>query len=75
MLSWLPSRCSRGCLAARLTCHRPATVLGLLYLLVLVASPYRARRFFARRAVRRSLDGVTGLALVGFSARLAAEQA
>ena len=50
-------------------------VLGLLYLLVLVASLYRARRFLARRAVRRSLDGLTGLALVGFSARLAAEQA
>ncbi len=50
-------------------------VLGLLYLLVLVASLHRARRFLARRAVRRSLDGATGLALVGFSARLAAEQA
>lgn len=49
--------------------------LSALYLLVLVASLYRARRFLARRGVRRSLDGATGVALIGFSARLAAEQA
>lgn len=48
--------------------------LSALYLLILVASLYRARRLLVRRGVRRSLDGVTGAALLGFSARLAAEQ-
>jgi hypothetical protein len=40
-----------------------------------VVSLHRAQRFLLRRGVRRSLDGATGLALPGFSARLAAEQA
>lgn len=49
--------------------------LSVLYLLVVVALLYRVRRLLARRGVRRGLDGVTGAALLGFGARLAAEQA
>lgn len=49
--------------------------LSVLYLLLVVTSLYRVRRLLARRRVRRGLDGVTGAALIGFGARLAAEQA
>ncbi|NYJ06507.1 LysE family translocator [Petropleomorpha daqingensis] len=45
--------------------------LSLVYLFVLVAGVHRARRWLARRRVRRSLDAATGVALLGFSARLA----
>jgi threonine/homoserine/homoserine lactone efflux protein len=48
-------------------------VLSLLYLTLLVAALDRARRVLARRRVRRSLDVLTGTALVGFGARLALE--
>ena len=49
--------------------------LSLLYLLLLVALLHRVRNVLLRRRVRRSLDGVTGTVLLGFSARLAAEHA
>ena len=49
--------------------------LSVLYLLLVVTSLYRVRRLLARRRVRRGLDGVSGAALIGFGARLAAEQA
>jgi threonine/homoserine/homoserine lactone efflux protein len=49
-------------------------VLGLLYLSGLVAALHRARRVLSRRAVRRGLDAVTGIALLGFGARLATER-
>lgn len=49
-------------------------VLALLYLLLLVVGVARARRLLTRRRVRRALDATTGVALLGFSARLAAEQ-
>jgi threonine/homoserine/homoserine lactone efflux protein len=48
-------------------------VLSLAYLLALVAAMTRARRWLSRRRVRRSLDAATGVALLGFGARLAAE--
>jgi threonine/homoserine/homoserine lactone efflux protein len=48
-------------------------VLSLVYLLALVAAMTRARRWLSRRRVRRSLDAATGVALLGFGARLAAE--
>jgi threonine/homoserine/homoserine lactone efflux protein len=48
-------------------------VLSLGYLLVVVVGLARARRVLSRRGVRRGLDGVTGVALIGFSAKLAAE--
>jgi threonine/homoserine/homoserine lactone efflux protein len=50
-------------------------VLGLVYLLALVAGLARARAVLARRPVRRALDALTGCALLGFGARLAAERA
>jgi threonine/homoserine/homoserine lactone efflux protein len=50
-------------------------VLSLAYLLLLVGGLNRARRLLARRRVRRAHDAVTGTALVGFGARLAAERA
>ncbi len=49
--------------------------LSLLYLLVLVTGLNQARRVLARRTVRRGLDGLTGAALFGFSAKLAVEHA
>jgi threonine/homoserine/homoserine lactone efflux protein len=50
-------------------------VLGLLYLTVLVTALHRVRRLLARRRTRRTLDALTGTALLGFGARLAAEGA
>jgi threonine/homoserine/homoserine lactone efflux protein len=49
--------------------------LSLTYLLTLVTGLSRARRVLGRRKVRRSLDGLTGAALFGFSAKLAVEHA
>jgi threonine/homoserine/homoserine lactone efflux protein len=48
-------------------------VLGLIWSFTLVLAMDRARRLLARRRVRRALDAVTGVALLGFGARLAAE--
>jgi threonine/homoserine/homoserine lactone efflux protein len=48
-------------------------ILSLAYLLVLTAGLHGARRFIQRRRVRRALDASTGLALLGFSAKLASE--
>jgi len=45
--------------------------IGLVYLSGLVLGVHRARAWLARRTVRRSLDAATGVALLGFSARLA----
>ena len=49
-------------------------VVGLGYLLLLVAVLHRARRLLARRPVRRALDAFTGCALLAFGARLAADR-
>nr|WP_221203858.1 LysE family translocator [Modestobacter versicolor] len=49
-------------------------VLGLAWSVALVLLMDRARRVLARRRVRRSLDAVTGVALLGFGARLATER-
>jgi threonine/homoserine/homoserine lactone efflux protein len=49
--------------------------LGLLYLTALTLLLDRARRVLTRRRVRRCLDAATGLALLGFGARLATERA
>ncbi len=46
-------------------------VLSLLYLLALTAFLHRAHRVLARRRVRRALDAATGVALLGFGARMA----
>ena len=50
-------------------------VVGLLYLTVLVIGLHRVRRVLTRRRTRRTLDAVTGTALLGFGARLAVEHA
>jgi threonine/homoserine/homoserine lactone efflux protein len=50
-------------------------LLSLLYLLALTAGLHRARQLLLRRKVRRTLDGATAAALLGFSVRLAAENA
>ncbi len=50
-------------------------VLSLAYLMVLVGALNRMRALLSRRRVRRWLDGLTGVALLGFGARLAAESA
>jgi threonine/homoserine/homoserine lactone efflux protein len=49
-------------------------LLSLTYLLTLTTLLHRVRRILSRRRVRRGLDAVTGAALLGFSARLAAER-
>ncbi|MGC7099526.1 LysE family translocator [Amycolatopsis lurida] len=48
-------------------------VLGFAWLLVLLFFVHRVRVWLRRRRVRRALDAVTGGALVGFGALLAAE--
>ena len=50
-------------------------VLGLGWLLLLVAGLNRARAVLSRRPVRRTLDALTGCALLGFGVRLATERA
>jgi threonine/homoserine/homoserine lactone efflux protein len=50
-------------------------LLSLIYLLALTWGLHRARQLLVRRKVRRTMDGVTGAVLLGFSARLAAEHA
>lgn len=49
-------------------------LLSLAYLLLLTALLHRVRRVLARRPVRRTLDSVTGCAMVGFGVRLALER-
>jgi threonine/homoserine/homoserine lactone efflux protein len=46
-------------------------VIGVAYLLVLIAGLHSARRLLARRKVRRTMDATTGAVLLGFSAKLA----
>ncbi|HVV08608.1 LysE family translocator [Amycolatopsis sp.] len=48
-------------------------VLGAVWLLVLLFLAHRVRTWLQRRKVRRTLDGVTGGALIGFGIALAAE--
>jgi threonine/homoserine/homoserine lactone efflux protein len=48
-------------------------VVGLFYLLALVAVLDRAQGWLSRRRVRRSLDAATGVVLLAFSARLATD--
>lgn len=49
-------------------------LLSLLYLVALATLLHLARTLLARRPVRRALDAVTGIALVGFGARLALDR-
>jgi threonine/homoserine/homoserine lactone efflux protein len=47
--------------------------LGLIYLVALSTGLARLRRVLTSRRTRRAMDGTTGVLLLGFSARLAAE--
>lgn len=49
-------------------------LLGAVYLLLLVSGLDRARGLLSRRSARRTLDALTGAALLGFGAKLAVEQ-
>ncbi|MEU4424850.1 LysE family translocator [Actinoplanes sp. NPDC024001] len=49
-------------------------LLSLTYLMLLTAGLHRARRVLSRRRVRRTLDGLTGTAMVAFGARIAVER-
>jgi threonine/homoserine/homoserine lactone efflux protein len=46
-------------------------VLGGIWLLALMLLVHRVRSVLQRRKVRRTLDAVTGTALIGFGAGLA----
>ncbi|MCU1683262.1 MAG: LysE family translocator [Amycolatopsis sp.] len=48
-------------------------VIGGLWLLVLMFFVHRVRDWLGKRKVRRTLDGITGTALIGFGAALALE--
>lgn len=74
-LSVLPQFLASGHpnLSAALLLAYAHAVLGLLWLIVLVVFLHRIRSFLQRRRVRRSLDGATGVAMIGFGARLAIE--
>ncbi len=48
-------------------------LLGVLWLFALVAFLHRVRSWIQRRRVRRTLDAVTGSALIGFASVLAME--
>jgi threonine/homoserine/homoserine lactone efflux protein len=48
-------------------------LLSLIYLIGLSAGLARIRRMLTSRRTRRAMDGTTGVLLLGFSARLAAE--
>lgn len=48
-------------------------VLGLVWLLALLLVVHRVRGWLSRRRVRRTVDTVTGAALLGFGAALVAE--
>jgi len=50
------------------------SAITLIYLFIVVNALHRLRSILARRRVRRTMDGVTGAVLLGFSARLAAER-
>lgn len=69
---FLGARAGAGALLLFALSH---AALSLLYLAVLVAGVHGLRRRLERRRVRRSLDAVTGVALLGFSVRLATERA
>jgi threonine/homoserine/homoserine lactone efflux protein len=74
-LAVLPQFLSPGAGAGLLTGYALShAVLGLAWSTALVLLMDRARRLFARRRVRRSLDAATGIALLGFGARLATER-
>jgi threonine/homoserine/homoserine lactone efflux protein len=64
---------SHGSTATALLLAYTVGVLGLAWLLGLVALIHRARAWIQRRKVRRTLDAITGTALIGFGVALAAE--
>ncbi|HEX6519014.1 MAG TPA: LysE family translocator [Streptosporangiaceae bacterium] len=49
------------------------SILGMAWLLLIVAGMHGLRTVLDRRKVRRSLDATTGAVLLGFSAKLATE--
>jgi threonine/homoserine/homoserine lactone efflux protein len=69
---FLPARAEVAVLLVFALSH---ALLSLGYLLLLTLALQRARRILERRRVRRALDATTGAVLLGFSARLVAEQA
>jgi RhtB (resistance to homoserine/threonine) family protein len=49
------------------------TALGVVWQVLLLVFVHRVRAWLQRRRVRRAMDGVTGMALMGFGAALAFE--
>lgn len=74
-LSILPQFVSRDAgLPELLTFALTATTVGMVVLFAIVAAASAARRVLASRRVRRRIEGVAGVAFVGFALGLAAEQ-
>jgi threonine/homoserine/homoserine lactone efflux protein len=48
--------------------------ISAVYLMLVTMTAHAARRVLARRRVRRSVDAITGTAMLGFGARLALEK-
>lgn len=48
-------------------------LLGVIWLLALLSIVHRVRDWLGRRKIRRTLDGITGTALIAFGAALAVE--
>jgi RhtB (resistance to homoserine/threonine) family protein len=73
-LSMLPQFLSPGSTTAdSLLLAATVAVLATLWQFVVVAGVHRIRVWLQRRRVRRTMDGATGAALVGFGAVLAIE--
>jgi threonine/homoserine/homoserine lactone efflux protein len=73
-LSVLPQFIAPGAgLTALLVLALSHAVLSLAYLAALAVGLHRLRRVLSRRRIRRALDAATGMAFVGFGARVATE--
>lgn len=64
---------TRGTVLDAMLLAYTVAVLGALWLVLLLVFVHRVRAWLNRRRVRRSLDAMTGSALVGFGVALAAE--
>ena len=48
-------------------------MIGFFWLALVVSAVHTLRRWLTRRRIRRSLDALTGITLIGFAGKLAAD--